>query len=574
MLNRPGPRPERPTTLRERLGSGPALTLVAMASALAIVNPAQAERPLVYAITGATIITAPGTSIESATVVVRDGLIEAVGPDVVAPADAQVIDGEGLTVYAGWIDAYSHLAMKPQQGGGGGGFNIAALFQQGPPAPGTGHPIELVHPQYQVTSELIGGDGEVKKRRELGFTAALAAPRAGIFRGWSALIALRDGHPRDLVISPTVAQHVGFDRGNFFSGYPSDLLGSVATIRQVHYDAVRYVQWKQRYAADPSGMARPEFNDAMESLALVSEKQLPIIVEGGANRPVERVLRLDEEFGGNSIIVGGGNEYEMIEMLAGNAARFIIPVNFPDEPDVSNLDRLPSVSLQSLQRWEKAAGNAAALEAAGVTFALTPYGMSNVTKFADNVRKAIDAGLSEETALAAVTTVPAAMLGVSASMGTVEVGKIANLVVADGEPFAEDAAPRHVFVDGYHFEMEEKEEVGDPDAVVDPRGEWAVVGTVMGNPQNATWTIEGSDGDYEGSSNSDRGDTDFDSVELAGNALTVVITQPGPMGSLEITVVIDGDEFAGSATISVPGGQTVTINFTGERTSGPQAGER
>lgn len=573
MHSNPGPRLAAGRGWRSPTGGGHLLApaLLAFILALATVAPAQAERPRVYAIVGATIITAPGSVVESGTVVIRDGLIEAVGLGIEAPADAEVIDGEGLTVYAGWIDAYSHLGMKPAEGGdGGGGFNIAALFRPSAPQQGTGHPIELVHPQYRVTSELVGRGSELKKRRELGFTAALAVPRDGIFRGWSALIALRDGSPRDLVIKPLVAQHVGFDTGSFFGGYPSNILGTIATIRQVHYDTLRYIEWTERYRSDPSGMPRPAYNDAMEALA---QADRPFIVQAGSNRQIERALRLAEEFQGVPIIVGGGTEYEIIDLLAGTDSSFIIPVNYPDEPDVSNPDRLPSVSLQSLQRWENAPGNAAALQEAGITFALTPYGMSNPTKFTDNVRKAIEAGLSEDAALAALTTVPATLLGVAASMGTVETGKIANLVVATGSPFAEDTKIRHVFVDGYDFEIKEKEQIGDPDAVVDPRGEWAVTVTVMGNTQNATWTIEGSKGNYKGHSVSDRGEVQFDSVTLEGNALTVVIPQPGGRGTLEATVVIEGEEFEGSASFDARG-RSITIKFKGERTSGPEGGER
>lgn len=536
---------------------------------------AAAERPHVYAITGATVIVAPGERLESATIVVRDGLIEAVGSDVAVPADAESIDAAGMTVWAGFIDAYSHLGMQQPQGGGqGGGFNFAALFQQQRPEPGTGHPIALVHPQHKVTNELVAGDAEIGKRRDLGFGAALVAPRDGIFRGSSALVALGDGAPRDLVVVPVVAQHIGFDRGSFLGGYPSDLLGTMATIRQVSHDAMWYAEWLRRWEANPEGMQRPDYNDAFDALLPATSGPVRFIVEAGDNRAIERAVMLAGELGTQPIVVGGGYEYEMIDVLRAAGLDLIVPVNYADEPDVEDLDRLPSVSLQSLQRWEHGAGNAAALRQAGIRFAFTPYGMSNVAKFADNVRKAIEAGLDADAALAAVTTSPAAMLGVERILGTVQSGKIANLVVGTGEPFAEGTEIRHVFVDGHHWKIAEKEAVGDPDAVVDPRGEWAVVGTVMGNTQNSTWTIEGEEGDYRGRSNSDRGEIEFESVTLEGNALTVVIPQPGGMGTLEVTVVIEGEELEGSASVPLPNGQTITISFKGERTAGPQGGVR
>ncbi|MFW6198431.1 MAG: amidohydrolase family protein, partial [Acidobacteriota bacterium] len=506
---------------------------------------------------------------------IRDGLIEAVGTDVAPPADAVVIDGEGMVVWAGWIDPYSHLGMQQrrEEEGGGGGFDITALLRGQQQQPGTGHPLELVHPQYRVTSELVTDDGNIGRRRELGFTAALAVPRDGIYRGASALIALRDAHPREMIIDPETAQHVGFDSGNFLGGYPTSFIGAMATVRQVMYDTRRYMTWTERYRDDPRGMARPDYNDAFAALARAMG-ETRVVVEANSPNMIERVLDLAVEFDVDPIIVGSGREYEVIELIRDSGRRFIIPVDYPDEPDVSDPERLPSVSLESLRHWEHAPYNSVELAEAGVTFAFTAYDLGNARNFVPNVRRSIDAGLPREAALAAVTTAPAAMLGVDDVLGTLEAGKIANVVVADGEPFAEETEIRHVFVDGHHYEFEAEETVGDPDAVVDPTGTWAVTGTVMGDTQDATWIIEGEPGDYSGRTESDRGTIEFESVTLEGNAMTVVIPQPDGRGVIEPTVVIEGDEFSGSATVDAPGGQTITISFEGERVSGPEGGGR
>jgi imidazolonepropionase-like amidohydrolase len=535
----------------------------------AAVQPAQAQRPRVYAITGATVIVAPGNSLDNATVIVRDGLIEAVGADATVPADAEVIDGTDLTVWPAFVDAYSHLGMAPATGGGGG-FSIAALFSGGGDEedPGTGHPIELVHPQHRVNDELLTGDFE--SHREIGFGAALTAPRSGVFRGSSAVITLRDAHPRDYVVKSDVTTHLGFDTGQFFGGYPADILGTVTTMRQVMYDVQRYGEWKARWEANPS-MQRPAANDAHDALLAAHDDPTPPFFHATSLRQVETSIRVADEFGATAIVLGTGNDHEMLDRLAGTNVTLIVPVDFPDEPDVDGDERLPAVSLESLQRWEAAPANAGHIESAGIRFAITPFGMGNASKFTENMRKAIEAGLTADGALAALTTTPAEIYGVSDLLGTVEAGKIANLVVGTGAPFAEGTEIRHVFVDGDHHEMEAKEEVGDPNAVVDPRGEWAVAATVMGNAQNSTWTIEGSPGNYSGSSVGEQGEMDFESVTLEGNALTVVLQSP--MGSLETTVVIEGEEFEGTASIDAAG-QTFSISFKGERTSGPEGGAR
>ncbi len=562
----PASKRRRDTTSRRVAVFALSVCLLALAAA-----PASAQRPRVYAITGATIIASPGQVIEGATVIVRDGLIEAVGTDVTIPADAETIDGEGLTVWPAFIDSYSHLGMK-QPEGGGGGFNLAALFSgPGEEDPGTGHPIELVHPQYRVNSDLISGDDAFEKHREAGFGAALSAPRDGIFRGSSALVALRDGHPRDYVIKSDITTHMGFDSGQFFGGYPSDILGTVTTMRQVMYDVMRYAEWQARWQANPA-MQRPETNDALAALVAAHADPAPPVFHATSLRQIEAAIRVADEFGANAVVLGTGNEQEMLARLANTDVTVLVPVDFPDEPDVSSDERLPGVSLQLLSRWKNAAANAGAVADANIRFALTPYGMGNVGKFVENVRKAIEAGLTADAALAALTTTPAELYGVADILGTVEAGKIASLAIGTGAPFDDDTEIRHMFVDGEHFEMEEKEQIGDPDAVVDPRGEWAVTATVMGNAQDATWTIEGSPGAYSGRSVGQQGETEFESVTIEGNALTVVLA--GPMGSLEATVVIEGEEFTGSASVDGPGGQTFSISFKGERTSGPEGGLR
>jgi len=544
--------------------------VVAFSGAIAIAAAPQGAVP--YAITGATVIVRPGTTIEGATVVIRDGLIEAVGADVVAPADARVIDGTDMTVYAGWIDAYSTISLRqqeapqPRSGGGGPG---------GPPAPtrepeiGTGHPIARIHPEYSVTEDLIADDSDIEAHREAGFTAALVVPQDGIFRGMSALIALREGSPRGLVIDGDVAQVVSFQSGRFGGGYPGSLIGVMAAFRQVLMDAQRWATWQDRYEQSPAGIQRPPQVDAYPALMPVLAGEQPVLFEASNNRMTERALRLAQEFAIRPIIKGNGGEYEVTFLFTDADAAVIIPVDYPRKPGVDDPDAAIDITLETLRRWDRAAGNAAALESAGISFAFTADGVGPGS-FAENVRKAIEAGLSEDVALAAVTTKPAEILGVDAILGTVEAGKIANVVVATGVPFGEDTQVRHVFVDGHHSEIEERPERGrgnggeDPDEPVDPRGTWLV--TSGGEFAMAmTWTIEGSPGSYTGTVSSDMGVMSFDRLRVKGASMAANISME--MGEIFIDVFIEGDELSGSMAM----GDMMTLDISGKRTSGPGA---
>ena len=440
---------------------------IALAVVFASAGPSAAasQRRSAYAITGATVITAPGNTIENATVVLRNGLIEAVGAGVAAPPDARVIDGSGMTVYAGWIDSFSEVAIQEEptaaptpatggrgnfgRGGRGGGRQALQMLELG--SPGVNR---QVHPEFVQADNLTNDDDGLAAFRDAGFTAALVVPQDGIYRGQSVLIALRDTSTEEMVLRNNVTQVIGFTTGGFGRGYPSSAMGVIALIRQVLLDTRRQATWENSYNNDPTGIPRPETNPAYTALMPVLAGGQQVIFDASNTRTAKRGLDIAQEFGLSPILKGNGNEYDMIDVLVDARVEVIVPVDYPDKPSVgddddANLD----ISLAALQRWEAAPGNAAAIERAGVTFAFTSDGVEP-DEFAAAVRKAIEAGLSADAALAAVTTSPAAMFGVDLIIGTIEAGKIANLVVATGAPFAEGTEVRHVFVDGVHTEIE------------------------------------------------------------------------------------------------------------------------
>jgi hypothetical protein len=194
--------------------------------------------------------------------------------------------------------------------------------------------------------------------------------------------------------------------------------------------------------------------------------------------------------------------------------------------------------------------------------------VKNLADFPGNLRKAMDAGLSADAALAALTTTPATLFGVSRSMGTLEAGKAAHVVIEDGELFAEKTKPTHIFVDGREYRVEEKKTKGDPHAKVDPRGTWSVTFTVMGQPVTRTWTIEGKEGEYTGTAETREGTVSFTSITMTGNEMKVVLPSPRGGGSQEITVVITGETLEGSGEF--PGGRSFDVR--GTRTAGPSGG--
>lgn len=549
-----------------------ALAAAAFASAASV---SEADRPRVHAIAHATVVPAPGQRLEDATVVLRDGIVEAVGRGVPVPPDAVETDARGLWVYPGFLDpAFGPLGGGEDEATPGPRQRSAGRpgAQEAAPPAGPVHPISRIRPERRASERLLPFEGDRKREastyRNLGFAAMVAAPTDGIFRGSAAVFLLAEDVPVPrLILVEDAALHIGFDRGRFGEGYPTSLMGAVAAIRQTLLDADRYLTWKGRWERDPSGLARPERVSAYEALVPALEGRRPVAFEAEDPQDVLLADRIAREFGLDAYVIGSGYEWEIVGEVAATGRTIVHPVRFPDRPKVSDPDEALDVTTRELRRYVEAPSAPARLAKAGVPFAFTLRGLKNPADFPRNLEKMLAAGLAEETALAALTTVPARLLGLDRVAGTIEPGKIGNLVVLDGPLSGKQWKVRSVFVDGVPYQVEEKKKPkGDPTAVVDPRGKWSVVLEFRGQAVTRVWTIQGERGAYTGTAETRTGVVAFDRVELAGNVLTVVFPAMEGRGPVEVTVVIREDTFEGEAEMG-----PMTVPVQGTRTSGPDS---
>ena len=460
--------------------------------------------PRVHAFTGANVVVEPGTTLEDGTIIVRDGIIEAVGEGIEVPPDAREWALEGRIIYAGFIDAMTEIGLSegmsspPSGRGGVGGATQAAASRQ---AEGGGARYWNAHvrPENDVAEALTLVSGATQELRELGFTTALSVPRQGVLRGQSALLSLADSEePRQVIVSPRVAMHAGYQTRGMGGGgpsvesdYPSSLMGVIALLRQALYDAQWYEAAEAYYANEPT-VERPAQNRSLEAMLAVIHAEQPLFYHTDDELDYQRALNIRDEFNLDLAIVGNGYEYRMRELFADSRVGLIIPLDFPDAPRVDSPDRALGVSLEQLQHWELAPSNAAFLSEAGVPFAFTTDGLDNPgNEFWTGLHSAMERGLDEDTALAALTTVPAEFVGAGEKLGTIEAGKIANLVVADGNLFAVDseAEIQLVVVDGMPYELDALDRF-DPEGVwrvtwPDGSGDWEL----SGNPARLTLTV-------------------------------------------------------------------------------------
>lgn len=440
-----------------------------------------------YAITNAKIVTVSGSVIPKGTVVIRNGLIEAVGANVAVPADAKVFDGDGMTVYPGFIDAVASLGFPadPQR---------AAGPQPGrPPADESNSSYaEGLRPEVSAVEMIKAGEPQFANHRNAGFTSALTIKDEGIFNGQSVLINLAGETVADMVIEAPVALHVSFRtlRGD----YPGSLMGTFAALRQMMLDAKRHAKLIEMYEKDPRGMRRPPSDRSLEALIPVLSGKMPVVFNANTEREIIRALDFSKEFSLKAYIAGGQEAWKVADRLKKENVTVLLSADYPKRTLSDSKEAEPE-SLDTLRLRTEVPKNPARLKAAGVRFAFHTGELKNMKDFFANVKESVDAGLSEADAVRAMTLTPAEVFGVEKQLGSIEAGKIANLVVVKGDVLDKDSAVTHVFVDGKVFEQAKKPErpaaasgSGGPAANVG--GTWNVTVEVPGQSIGATIVLQ------------------------------------------------------------------------------------
>jgi imidazolonepropionase-like amidohydrolase len=406
------------------------------------------------AIRDARIVPVSGGPIERGTIVLANGLIRSIGVKVDVPAEAVVIDGTGMTVYPGLIDALTDLGMAATPTAGSGG----------PPAagggPGSARPPSRIRgpedrpgstPWVQAADEFRADDSKIETWRNGGITTVVTAPRGGIFPGQAAVVNLSGDRREDVVVRSAAAVRLVMSPPAGGGTFPGSTMGLIAYLRQVFLDTRYAADQVSRYEQEPRGRTRPDTDRTVQALQGALQAKVPFLLPAASQLQIDRMITLGRELDVPTVLYGAHEGYAAAARIAKARVPVIVSAKWPEkskdaDPDADEL-------LETLELRDRAPRTPAALSEQKVPFAFSSDGLATPAEFLANVRKAVKAGLPADAALRALTLDAAQIYGVQDRIGSLETGKIANLIVVQGDLLGDKSVVKHVFVDGRRFEV-------------------------------------------------------------------------------------------------------------------------
>jgi imidazolonepropionase-like amidohydrolase len=421
-----------------------------------------------YAFTHATLIKDASATIADATLVIRDGRVVSVSAGAAVPAGAVEVNCKGKYIYPSFIDAYSDYGtVAPQRAAG---FSYSAPAQLTSATKGAYAWNQALKAEQAAHAVFTADEAKAKSLREAGFGTVLTHVKDGIARGTGSLVTLSGEKENFSLLKDKASAHYSFSKGSSTQSYPSSMMGMIALLRQTYLDAAWY---KSNPATEGRNLTLQAWNE---------QQSLPQIFEANDKWNALRADRIGDEAAVQFIIKGGGNEYQRLAEIKATGATFILPLHFPQAQDVEDPADARFVSVADMKHWELAPANPAQFEKRGIPFCLTAADLKDTKEFMGNLRKAIAYGLSEATALAALTKIPATVLGVYNEVGSLDKGKWANFFIASGPVFNDKTTIYQNWVQGKKYIVKEE-------GWADPSGAYQVVFNTGSGPVNYTLNV-------------------------------------------------------------------------------------
>jgi len=533
---------------------------------------AQGGEPRYFAIRGAKVIPVSGPPLENCTVLIARGIITAVGKDLTIPDEAWVIDGKGLVVYPGFFDAFTDVGIAANgappasgEGGGSGGRRPQGERANGPEdRPGS-------TAWRSAADEVSLSDKRIETWRSAGFTTVVSAPKGGIVPGQAAVLDLAGERAGDLVVKSPVAIPLNLQPlGGFGSGFPDSVMGVLAYVHQLWIDTDWLTKSEAAYDKNPRGVERPHYDRNSAALAEALQDHVVVLIPANNTVQLRRSLLLVDRWNVLAVIYGGQMAYEVAPEIAAKKLPVLVNLKWPEAEKDADPEDKPT--LDTLRFRDRAPSSPAALAKNGVKFAFYSGGISAPKDIVKAAKKSIDAGLAPDAALRALTLSPAEIFGVADRLGSIEKGKIANLVVTDGDIFEEKTKIKIIFVDGHKFAPHEPARPTDPPKG-DITGKWKLAYTTPQGAEGSTADLTmSSDGTITGTVTSPRGTATIVTgylsadkfsftinIPIEGNPTDVVFSGTFENGALKGSLTAVGLGFSTDVTGTKPDTQSGTM---------------
>ena len=386
------------------------------------------------AIKGANIIPVVGDDIIDGIILIKGGLIEAIGKNVSIPPEAKIINASGQFAYPGMIDGYCHLGLIEIS-------NVPAAVDY--------RELGRINPQLKAVEALRPDSVHIPIARANGITAALIAPSGGLISGQSGLIRLNGWTPEEMTIKSSVAMHIELSAmPTYFRGKEinprENALEQIEELKEI-LNKVRYYQREKNAAQRNLLLPFPEFDEELEFLIPVVKGELPVMISVHADRDIKAAIKFVQEEKLEAIFFGVTQGWKVAEEIKKSG----IPVV------VGSLYEFPP-------KWEDGydslCRNVIDLCKAGVKFAFSSQGSLPPlsTDLPYQAGRAVAFGLDKKEALKGVTIYPAQIFGLSDKMGSLEKGKVANIVLTDGDIFEIRTNVKHLFISGKEVDLTTK----------------------------------------------------------------------------------------------------------------------
>lgn len=496
------------------------------------------------AFTNATLYITPTEVVKNGTLLIQNGKVIAAGKSVRVPSNAITIDLQGKYIYPSFIDPYTDFGVaKPKREGGGRRSPQYEASRDG------FYWNDHIMPENEAISKFKYDKKKADAFRKAGFGVLNTHIMDGIARGTGVLVALNDDEGAGIrIINDQSGQYFSFSKSVASrQSYPTSLMGAMALLRQMYSDAAWYAKGNSKTK-----------DRSLE--ALNANKNLVSFFEAGSKDNNLRADKIGDAYGINYIIVGGGDEYEMLEAIKSSNARYVIPLNFPDAYDVSDPYAEKYLSIEDMREWNQAPMNPKWLSDEGVQFSLTTFELKNPSELKGNLTKAFNYGYDETKALEALTTIPAAFLNASDKIGSLQPGRYANFLIASGPIFDKETTLYENWVQGQKNVINTKDQK-------DIRGNYKI------SAGGKTYDVKLSGDIAKMKSDVSIGDTKYPSkVSYSDNWVSLSFTDEASKEVFRTTGIIpkDGQNFSGKLLLPSGGEQ----DFTAIKQNGSSADEK